>query len=150
MEITIENLRHTENRKILGIIRIFVGSLILSTGLMKFFVPMLRNAWSAQLIGANIPFYTINFWGVPIIEIVIGSLLALGLFSRIGGLGVISIMTVATYVHLVVDDSTLFPLQPGEPIIPLILITMGVYVLWRGGGAWSIDLKFSRGFKALM
>jgi len=53
---------------------------------------------------------------------------------------VIGIMTVATYVHVVVDDPSLFPLQPSEPIIPLAVIAMCVYLLWRGGGSWSKDL----------
>ena len=121
MEYTIANLRHTNNNKAAGVIRIFVGSLILSTGLMKFFVPMLRNAWSGQLIQASIPFYTFNFWVVPVVEIIIGSLVVVGFFSRFGSLVVVSIMLVATYVHLVAHDPTLFPLQPKAPIIPLIL-----------------------------
>ncbi len=131
------------DNKVLGIIRIFIGLLILMTGVMKFLFPMLRNAWSEQLTQANIPFYTFNFWVVPIVEIVIGSLLVLGLFARVGGLVVMGIMTVATYVHLTVNDPTLFPLQPKEPIIPLIVFVLSGYVLWRGGGAWSMDLKSS-------
>ncbi len=141
MTFTIENLRNTNPNKVLGVIRIFVGLLILSTGVMKFVSPTLRTAWSGQLIAANIPFYTLNFWVVPIIEIVVGAALALGFFARLGGLIVISILTVATYVHLVANDPTLFPLQPKEPIIPLALIVLSALILWRGGGAWSIDGK---------
>ena len=37
---------------------------------------------------------------------------------------VIGTMIVATYVHSVVDNPSLFPLQPKEPIIPLIVIVM--------------------------
>lgn len=54
---------------------------------------------------------------------------------------VIGLMLVATYVHLTVDDPSLFPLQPDEPIILLIVIGMASYVLWKGGGSWSRDLK---------
>ena len=50
-------------------------------------------------------------------------------------------MAAATYVHVVVDDPSLFPLQPSEPIIPLIVLAMSVYMLWRGAGAWSQDGK---------
>jgi hypothetical protein len=53
-------------------------------------------------------------------------------------------MVVATYVHLVVDDPSLFPLQPREPFIPLIVIVCCAYLLWRGAGAWSLDLKDTR------
>ena len=139
--IQIEKLRHTNNNKVIGITRIFVGILILSTGVMKFVSPMLRTAWSGQLIVANIPFYTFSFWLIPIVEIVIGSLLVAGFFSRVAILIVLSILVVATYVHLIADDPSLFPLQPSEPIIPLTLIVLSVMILWRGGGAWSIDGK---------
>lgn len=141
MALSIEKLRHTNNNKVLGIIRIFVGILILSTGVMKFVSPMLRTAWSGQLIAANIPFYTLSFWLIPIVEIVIGSLLVAGFFSRVAILIVLGIMVVATYVHLITNDPSLFPLQPSEPIIPLTLIVLSVAILWRGGGAWSIDGK---------
>ena len=120
MTFTIENLRNTNPNKVLGVIRIFVGLLILSTGVMKFVSPTLRTAWSEQLIVANIPFYTLNFWVVPIIEIVVGAALALGFFARLGGLIVISILTVATYVHLVANDPTLFPLPSCFDVIPFL------------------------------
>jgi len=50
-------------------------------------------------------------------------------------------MVVATYVHVVVDDPSLFPLQPSAPVIPLVIIAMCAYLLWRGAGAWSLDLR---------
>ncbi len=74
----------------------------------------------------------------------LGAVLVVGLFVRPAALVVIGIMVVATYVHLVVDDPSLFPLQPSEPIIPLIVIVISVYVLWRGAGAWSLDLRATR------
>jgi len=98
---------------------------------------------TGQLTAANIPLHAFNMWFVPITETAVGLLLLYGLFSRIGGLVVIGQMLVATYVHLVVTDPALFPLQPTEPIIPIIAISTAVYVLWRGGGAWSADLKWS-------
>jgi hypothetical protein len=48
-------------------------------------------------------------------------------------------MVVATYVHLAVEDPSLFPLQPVEPIGPLVLLAMAFYGLWKGGDTWSID-----------
>ena len=74
----------------------------------------------------------------------LGAGLAVGAFVRPAAVVVMGIMVVATYVHLVVDDSSLFPLQPSEPIIPLIVIVMGVFILWRGAGAWSLDLRATR------
>jgi hypothetical protein len=57
---------------------------------------------------------------------------------------VIGIMAVAIYVHVVVEDPSLFPLQPSEPILPLAVIALCLYLLWRGGGSWSRDLTTTR------
>jgi uncharacterized membrane protein YphA (DoxX/SURF4 family) len=115
--------------------------LFLMTGVMKLLIPMLAEAWSGQLLAANIPLYTVSRWSVPFLEMALGAVLAVGAFVRPAVVVVMGIMVVATYVHLVVDDPSLFPLQPGEPIIPLMVIVMSMYVLWRGGGAWSLDLR---------
>ncbi|MCQ3976531.1 MAG: hypothetical protein DPW09_24125 [Anaerolineae bacterium] len=144
VKILLKVIRSTTDDRILGILRLLLGGLFVMTGLMKLFVPVLGEAFSGQLLTANIPFYTFNVWFVPVTEVVVGVLLLLGLFSRIGGLVVIDMMLVATYVHLVVDNPDLFPLQPEAPIIPLISIAVAAYVVWRGGGAWSMDLKSSK------
>ena len=111
------------------------------TGLMKFLVPVLAKAWSGQLLAADLPLYTLTRWIVPFVEVGIGIVLLVGLFARLAGLVVIAIMAVATYVHLVVDDPAQFPLQPSEPVVPLVVIVLSAYVIWRGAGAWSLDLK---------
>ncbi len=137
-------IRRTNDSKISAGVRLLLGGLFVMTGLMKLFIPMLSTAFSVQLLLARIPFYSFNIWFVPITEVVIGALLILGQFSRISALVALSIMIVATYVHLVVDNPAVFPLQPQAPIIPLVAIAMALYVVWRGGGAWSADRKITR------
>ena len=144
MQNILEKIRNTKQDKTAGLIRIMIGIIILSTGVMKLLVPMLWHAWSGQLTQANIPFYTFNLWFVPFAEIVTGLLLVSGFFSRLGSLILFFMMTVATYVHLTVHDPSLFPLQPEAPVMPLALIAAGAYVFWHGGGAWSRDLKSTR------
>lgn len=139
----IDPLRRTADNKLAGAIRIFLGILFLMTGVMKLVVPTLADAWSGQLIAADLPFYTLSLWAVPFMEMAVGALLLVGAYARVAGLMVSGIMVVATYVHLKVDDPALFPLQPSEPIIPLVVIVLTAYVLWRGAGAWSQDLKAS-------
>ena len=141
---TLNTIRDTKANVFLGIVRIALGMMFFSTGIMKYTIPMLWEAWSGQLTQANIPFYTLNVYMVPIIEMTIGVLLLIGYYSRISALIVLPLMAVATYVHLIVGDPTLFPLQPDEPIIPIVAILMAGYVIWRGGGSWSKDLKFSK------
>lgn len=113
------------------------------TGMMKLFVPSLSEAFAGQLLAAGIPFQTFNVWFVPIVETLVGVALVVGLMSRIGALVVIGLMLVATYVHQVVDDPSLFPLQPELPIIPVIVIGLSLYLLSAGGGEWSKDLRNS-------
>jgi len=134
-------LRQTRCSKSTAVIRILLGVLFLMTGVMKFAVPQLREAFSGQLVAAGIPFHSFNMWIVPAAEISFGVLFMLGFMSRLVSLSAIVTMAVATYVHLVVEDPTLFPLQPTEPIIPAITIILCLYILWKGGGAWSLDLR---------
>lgn len=110
-------------------------------GILKLVVPTLGEAYSGQLIAANIPLYEASLYAVPIMEMVLGVTLLFGLHTRISAVIVAVIMVVATYVHIVADDPCLFPLQPVEPIGPLLLLVMLMYVIWKGGGSWSIDLK---------
>ena len=136
-------LRGTTEDRVGGTIRVFLGLLFLMTGVMKLVVPTLADAWSGQLIAAELPFYAISSWSVPFVEMAVGVLLLVGAYARLAGIVVVGIMVVATYVHLVVDDPSVFPLQPNEPIIPIAVLALTAYILWRGGGAWSSDLRAS-------
>ncbi len=134
-------VRYTRSDTLAGVLRLILGVLFVMTGAMKLVVPMLADAWSGQLLAANLPFYALTRWTVPFVEIALGSVLLAGLFARPASFAVIGIMTVATYTHLVVHDPTLFPLQPSGPVIPLVVIVMSALILWRGAGAWSLDLR---------
>ena len=136
----VASIRKTTDDKLAGTLRLVLAILFVMTGTMKLVVPMLADAWSGQLLASGLPFYELSRWGVPFVEILVGVVLGVGLFVRPAAVVVIGIMAVATYVHVVVDDPSLFPLQPSEPIIPLAVIAMCVYLLWRGGGSWSKDL----------
>jgi putative oxidoreductase len=134
-------LRQTRASSSAAAIRIFLGLLFLMTGVMKFAIPDLRAAFSGQLTAAGIPFHSLNMWVVPAAEIGVGILFLLGFLSRLASISAVLMMVVATYVHLVVDDPALFPLQPEEPIIPIAVIALCIYVLWTGSGSWSLDLR---------
>ena len=115
------------------------------TGVMKLVVPSLGAAFAGQLAAANIPLQELNQWVVPFLEVGVGAVLLVGYHTRIATLLVYNIMIVATYVHVVVGDPSLFPLQPEEPIIPAVVMILAAYLLLRGGGAGSVDLKASEG-----
>ena len=138
-------IRRTDDDKVAGTIRRLLGLLFVAAGLAKIFIPMLAHSWAGQLEAANIPFDALNLWLVPVLEMFIGILLILGASTRIAAALVVPIMLVAIYVHVVVDDPSMFPLQPRVPIIPIVILLLSFYLLWRGGGAWSVDLKLTHG-----
>ncbi len=142
MDAILNRIRQTSRTNAVGICRILLGLLFLSTGVMKLVAPGLRSAFSGQLAESGLPFHSLNMWLVPFAEVALGGVLLVGLFGRMASLMAIVMMSVATYVHLVVHNPDLFPLQPEAPIIPLGVILLCLYRLWAGSGSWSIDLKW--------
>ena len=145
MTMTRRSIRRTRDDRAAQWIRIGLGILFVMTGVMKLVVPTLGAAFAAQLAVANIPLQDLNRWVLPFVEIGVGGALLIGFYTRIATLLVFNIMIVATYVHLLADDPSLFPLQPEEPIIPAVVMILSVYVLLRGGGSGSLDLRASGG-----
>ena len=140
---TLQSIRRTRDDRVAAWIRIALGVLFVMTGVMKLVVPSLGAAFAGQLAGANIPLQELNRWVVPFMEVGVGGALLIGFYTRIATLIVFTIMIVGTYVHLVVDDPSLFPLQPEQPIIPVAVMIISIYVLLRGGGSGSSDLRAS-------
>ena len=136
-----KKLRQTSPNKWVGAIRTMLGIIFLMTGIMKLSFAEFGSAWSIQLIEAEIPFYALNYWFVPILEISLGIILLIGYYSRIGAVMIVPIMLVAIYVHITVSNPAAFPAQPQEPFIPIAVIIMAVIVFIKGGGNWSLDLK---------
>ena len=132
-------MRKTTNSRVVALARIMAGLIILSTGIMKYTVPMLWEAWSGQLIAADLPMYSLTLWTVPTVEILVGIALAVGFHARLAAMAVSGIMVTATYVHLTVNDPTVFPLQPHLPIAPLMVLAMAILVVVKGAGAFSFD-----------
>lgn len=136
-----EQLRNTTKNNFVGIIRILLGIIFLMTGIMKLTMPDYGEAWSIQLTEANIPFYTFNYWFVPVFEVLLGAFLLMGHYSKVVALMVVPVMLVAVYVHLTVTNPGAFPSQPQEPYMPIMVIIMSLIIVKKGGGSWSRDLK---------
>ncbi len=135
----IKRLRKTKPNKIVGLIRIMLGIIFIMTGLMKLFLHEYGQAFSIQLVEANIPFYEFTYWAVPILEILLGIILLAGYQSRVGTLIIFPLMTIAIYVHLTATNLGAFPSQPQFPYMPIMVIGMAIVVLYKGAGAWSFD-----------
>lgn len=135
-----DQLRNTTNNRLAGILRLLLGLVFVMAGVLKVTVPHLGEAFEGQLAAAEIPFRELSLLTVPYVEMLVGVSLVLGWHTRLSAAVASAIMLVATYVHLAADDPALFPLQPVEPIGPIVLLAGLFYLLSRGGGAWSIDL----------
>ena len=127
----LQTIRRTKGDRVAAGIHIGLGILFVMTGAMKLAVPTLAAAFAGQLAAANIPFQDVNRWVVPFLEIGVGGALLIGFYTRVATLLVVNIMIVATYTHLVVNDPSLFPLQPEEPIIPAVVLVLSAYTLTR-------------------
>jgi len=139
-----DQLRDTSNNRLAGVLRLLLGLIFVMAGALKVTVPHLGEAFEGQLAAAEIPFRELSLLTVPFIEMTVGVTLLLGWQTRLSAAVASAIMLVATYVHLAADDPALFPLQPVEPIGPLVLLAGLFYILWRGGGAWSMDLASTK------
>jgi putative oxidoreductase len=140
-----KNKKRVTSNKIVGIIRIMLGIIFAMTGIMKLTMVEYGEAWSIQLIDAQIPLYTFTYWFVPILELILGLFLLLGHYSRFNALIAIPLMLVAIYVHLIVTDPGAFPSQPQEPYMPIIVILMAFVVIVKGGGSWAYGFKIFKG-----
>ena len=133
--------KETTSNKFIGAVRIMLGIMFVMPGMMKLVLPDYGEAWSIQLVEANIPLYMFTYWFIPFFEVILGSILIIGHYSRISALVTLPIMLVAIYVHLTVTNPGAFPSQPQEPYMPIMVIMMALVIIIKGSGAWSMDLK---------
>ena len=123
-------------------LRIIVGSIFIFEGILKY----KQLEWLGPGRFTEIGFHHAYFWAyfTGAFEIICGSLVLFGLFTRIAAVPLLIIMIVAfftvkmpliwsqgfwTFIH---DDTTEFSLT-----ILLVLL------LWYGGGKWSFDRKIA-------
>ena len=139
----IRRIRATSASRVVGGVRLMLALIFLMAGPAKLLVPKLADAWAGQLSAAAVPLQSLSRVTVPYVELLVGIALLLGLYVRPVALIVAGTMGVAIYVHIVVDDPSLFPLQPSEPAIPIGVLVGAVVLFVRGGGAWSRDLTSS-------
>ncbi|MCK6609274.1 MAG: DoxX family protein [Bacteroidia bacterium] len=137
------NLTNTSASSLLATNRFFLGIIFLMTGIMKIGFEQFGSAWGIQLQEAQIPFSETIYWLVPVLEVILGGLLLIGIYSRVSAALILPIMLVAIYVHIVVENPAAFPAQPQIPIMPAIVIMMSLFTLIKGAGNWSWDLRVS-------
>lgn len=128
-----KQITQTSNLKSAAIARILVSLPLLLIGGQHLIgvaplEPILR--------GAGIPLPELNAIVGPFVQLLAGCFLISGYFARIGATLTIPAMGMALYTHLVHDWTDEPPIA-----LPVVLIILSAFVLWRGAGSWSFDLR---------
>ncbi len=91
------------------------------------------------LEGAGIPLAGINAVIGPVFGLLAGALILAGAFARVGAMIAIGSMAMALFAHARFDWADEPPI-----VLPLAVIVASAWVLWKGGGAWSVDGRGER------
>jgi putative oxidoreductase len=120
--------------QMLSIMRIMFGLLFLSHGLQKWFafpVPMPGGA------NTNVTLFSM-LGAAGIIEIVCGTLVALGLFTRYAAIIISGQMAVAYFYYANRLSRGFMPIQNGGTLDVAYCFAF-LYLGFAGGGPWSLD-----------
>lgn len=108
--------------------RVLLGLFLVGLGVATFFVPEFKLAFIGQLGDAGIPLQGWVKFLLPTVEGIVGAMLLGGVLMRIASLVSIVVMAILTYLHLVVADPTLLPLQFGLPLIPIVGLVLSGFL----------------------
>lgn len=124
------------------IIRIIVGLIFISEGMLKYKQVQWLGAGRFTDIGFTHPFFWAYFTGA--FEIVCGMLILLGLFTRVATVPLLIIMLTAliTTKLPLIDTSGIWTFLH-DYTTDFALTLLLILLLIHGGGKWSLDRKFN-------
>ena len=136
-------LATTQAPRAVVLIRLMVGAVFLSEGIQKFLFPADVGAGRFEKIGLPSP----ELLG-PLVggfEIVCGTLVLLGLFTRLAVIPLLTIMTVAIYTTKVpiLLKSGVWKMAH-EARTDFSMLLGALFLLIVGAGAWSLDAMLSK------
>ena len=139
----INKILDTDHSKTTILIRLMVGVVFLSEGIQKFLFPALRGAGRFEKIGLPSPEFLGGFVGT--FEILCGTLILLGLLTRLASIPLIIIMLVAiaTTKTEVLADKGFWEMMHGSRTDWSMLLG-SVFLLIKGGGYWSVDKRLTK------
>lgn len=137
-----KKLINTDREKTTMLIRLMVGAVFLSEGIQKFLFSETLGAGRFEKIGLPAPEFLGDFVGL--FEILCGTLILIGLFTRLGSIPLIVIMLVAiaTTKADVLADKGVWEMLHGSRTDWAMLLG-SIFLLLKGGGFWSLDLRIS-------
>lgn len=132
----------TQAPKWVWLIRWMVGAVFLSEGIQKFLFPEALGVGRFIKIGIPAPELLAPFVGV--VEIVSGSLILLGLLTRLAAIPLMINMMVAIYttkIPILLKDN--FWKMAHEARTDFCMLLGSLFLLIVGAGAWSLDKKLT-------
>ena len=121
--------------------RLIVGLVFLSEGIQKFIYPESVGTGRFIKIGFSNPEFWANFTGA--FEIICGLLILLGLLTRLASIPLLIIMLVAlvkTKIPILMDKG--FWSMAHEYRTDFAMTLLLIFLLWYGGGRFSLDRKY--------
>jgi putative oxidoreductase len=132
----------TDNSNTTILIRLMVGAVFFSEGIQKFLFPLANGSGRFEKIGLPMPEILGPFVGT--FELICGALILIGLITRTAAIPLIIIMITAIWTTKVtlLNDQGFWEMAHAARTDWAMLLG-GVYLLIRGGGAWSFDKGIS-------
>ena len=135
---------NTDNNNSAILIRLTVGLIFLTEGIQKYLFPELLGTGRFTSIGFSNPAFWAYFTGT--FEIICGTLIILGLITRVASIPLIIIMITAfitTKIPILVHKG-LWP-WAHEYRTDFAMTLLLIYLLIYGSGRWSVDSKITDG-----
>lgn len=135
---------NTENTNSTILIRLTVGLIFLTEGIQKYLFPELLGTGRFTTIGFSNPAFWAYFTGT--FEIICGTLIILGLITRVASIPLIIIMITAfisTKIPILVHKG--FWPWAHEYRTDFAMTLLLVYLFINGSGRWSVDSKITDG-----
>jgi putative oxidoreductase len=139
----IQKIAATDTAAAVILVRLLVGAVFLSEGIQKFLFPDALGAGRFAKIGIPSPEIMAPFVGT--FEILCGSLLLMGLLTRLGAIPLIVIMLVAIYttkVPILLNEG--FWKMAHEARTDWSMLLGSIFLLIVGAGSWSLDAWLAR------
>jgi uncharacterized membrane protein YphA (DoxX/SURF4 family) len=124
------------------LIRILVGAVFLSEGIQKFLFPEVLGVARFAKIGIPWPAFTAPFVGI--MEVAFGSLLVLGLMTRLASIPLIIDISVAiatTKIPMLLEKGFWAAAHEARTDISMLLGL--VFLVIVGAGPWSVDHRIA-------
>ena len=122
------------------LIRILVGWVFVSEGIQKFVFPAQLGVGRFEKIGIPSPHFMAPFVGT--VEIVCGTLLLVGLFTRLAAVPLLAVILVAiatTKIPMIAKSGMWSMLHEARTDFSMVLGL--VFLLITGAGSWSADAR---------